>query len=305
MRPGIALAALLALGIAMAGCANPARADTSESITVNGVRRTFDLHVPPRLTGRVPLILSFHGHGGQGKGQARLTGMNALSDRYGFIIAYPDGIDRGWNDGREVNANGVDDVAFANALMGELERRYPIDPKRIYATGFSNGAIFSNYLACNDANRIAAIASVSGYLPAAGAPDCHPARPLAVLQIGGTADPIVPFNGGGIVIAGRSRAEVISFAQNGELWAKSAGCSPTPATTTLAAIAPPDGTSVTRSTFTGCRAGADVVEYAIDGGGHTWPGGLPYLPKFVIGPLSHQFDASEAIVEFFLAHPMK
>ena len=296
-------AAIFVLGIAGPGCANAAATNTTESITVNGMKRTYVLHVPNGLTGRVPLILSFHGHGGDGAGQERLTRMNPLSDRYGFIIAYPDGIDRGWNDGRQANANGVDDVAFANALIDEVENRYSVDPKRVYATGFSNGGVFSNYLGCNLANRIAAVAPVSGSLPVADVPRCHPERALPVLEIGGTADPIMPFDGGTIVVFGRNRGQVISFAQDGAFWAKNASCSATPTTTPLPAIAPPDGTTVTRTSYTGCHAGADVVEYSVNGGGHTWPDGVPYLPKFVIGKVSHQLNASETIVQFFLAHP--
>jgi polyhydroxybutyrate depolymerase len=303
MRVRLFLGALALLGVFASGCANAAATDTSESIMVNGVQRTFVLHVPDGLTGRAPLILSFHGHGGDGKGQARLTGMSALSDRYGFIIAYPDGINRGWNDGRQATRSGVDDVAFANALIDELERRYSVDPKRIYATGFSNGGVFSNYLACNQADRIAAIAPVSGSMPVQDAPYCHPQRAVPVLEISGTADPIMPFNGGSIVIGSRNRGEVISFAQDGALWGKNAGCSAMPSTKALPPIAPPDDTSVTRTSFAGCRSGADVIEYAIVGGGHTWPDGLPYLPKFIIGPMSHQLDASDTIVRFFLAHP--
>jgi polyhydroxybutyrate depolymerase len=303
MRPFLSL--LVLLGVIAATSGRAPATDTTQSITVGGVQRTYVLHVPEGLTGRVPLILSFHGHGGTGAGQARLTRMNPLSDRYGFIIAYPDGVRRAWNDGRQANANGVDDIAFANALIDDLERRYSIDPKRIYATGFSNGGVFSNWLGCNLANRIAAIAPVSGYLPAGDVSECRPQRAMPVLEIGGTADPIMPFAGGSITVLGRNRGEVISFAQDGDLWAKNAGCSANPAVTALPPIASPDGTSITRTTFTGCRADASVVEYAVNGAGHTWPDGVPYMPKMLIGSVSHQLDASEAIVQFFLAHPMK
>jgi polyhydroxybutyrate depolymerase len=306
MKLGVAfIVALALLGVVGAGCAKAEPGDTSESIAVNGVHRTYVLHVPDGITGRVPLILSFHGHGGDGAQQSRLTGFDALSDRYRFIIAYPDGIDRSWNDGRPVNANGPDDLAFAAALADELEQRYSIDPARVYATGFSNGAVFSNYLACNQANRFAAVAPVSGPMPVVDAPNCHPQRAVPVLEIGGTTDPVVPFDGGPIMLAGTNRGEVLSFAQTGAFWAKNAGCAASPAVTPLPAIAPPDGTSVTRTSFSGCHAGAGVVEYAVVGGGHAWPGGPQYLPKFLVGTASRQLDASETIVQFFLAHPKR
>ncbi|HTA37945.1 MAG TPA: hypothetical protein VK760_02655, partial [Candidatus Acidoferrales bacterium] len=170
--------------------------------------------------------------------------------------------------------------------------------------GFSNGAAFSNYLACNQANRFAAVAPVSGPLPVVDAPNCRPQRALSFLEISGTTDPLVPFNGGEVVIAGMRRGEVLSFAQNGAFWAKNAGCAADPTSTPLPAIAPADGTSVTRTSFSKCRTGTAVVEYAVAGGGHAWPGGPQYLPKLLVGTASRQLDASETIVQFFLAHPM-
>jgi len=296
------VAALLMIGFAAAGCANAASMDASQSIDVGGVQRTYLLHVPPAVSGRVPLVLAFHGHGGDGASQERLTGFDALSDRYGFIVAYPDGIDRGWNDGRFPDAKGPDDLGFAAALQDDLERRYPIDTKRVYATGFSNGAVFSNYLACNQSNRIAAIAPVSGSLPVKDVANCHPQRAVSVLEIAGTDDPIMPYRGGTIVLAGRNRGDVISFDQTAAFWAKNAGCSPSPTSTLLAPVGPADGTSITRGTFSHCVGGSDVAEYTVTGGGHAWPGGPQYLPGFIIGRASNQLDASQTIVAFLLAH---
>jgi polyhydroxybutyrate depolymerase len=296
----VAFSLLLAIGAA--GCARAAGGTVTQSIEVAGVTRTYRLHVPPNLSGRVPLILSFHGHGGQGASQERLTHMDELADRYGFIVAYPDGIDRGWNDGRF--PYGADDLGFVAALQNDLERRYPIDVKRVYATGFSNGAIFSNYLACNQADRFAAIAPVSGTLPTAMLPKCVPVRNMPVLQIGGTADPIVPYQGGAIKAGGTIAGNVISFEQNAGFWSQTAYCAIKPVTTELPPVEPSDGTSVTRATYRACAPHIDVVTYTINGGGHAWPDGSQYLPRFLIGIASNQLDASETIVKFFLAHPM-
>ena len=135
-RTHLFFAVLAVVGISGASCAKAAPGDTNESITVDGVRRTYVLHVPDGIAGKVPLVLSFHGHGGDGAWRSRLTGFDALSDRDRFIVAYPDGIDRAWNDGRPVNAKGPDDLAFAAALVDDLEHRYSIDPAaRVFATG--------------------------------------------------------------------------------------------------------------------------------------------------------------------------
>lgn len=297
-----AIAAVLALALgACAGEANYAPG----SIVVGGVTRTYVMHVPAKLGSSVPLLLSFHGHFGTGAGQARLTNFGGLSDRYGFIVVYPDGINRGWNDGRE-GKQGVDDIGLVKALITDFSRRYPIDPKRIYVNGFSNGAMFSQYVGCKLAHQIAAIAAVSGYMPTEDAAGCHPARPIPVLEIGGTADPVMPFTGGEIKLFGFKRgASVLSAKQTISMWTNNAKCKAPSLVATLAPIATNDGTSITRSTYASCVDGTSVVLYTIVGGGHTWPGGPQYAPKLIIGRASTQLNASQTIVEFFLAHTMR
>ncbi|MGA2760647.1 MAG: PHB depolymerase family esterase [Candidatus Cybelea sp.] len=297
-----ALAALLAL--ALGACAGEPN-DISGSIVVGGVTRTYVAHVPAKLGSKIPLMLSFHGHFGTGAGQARLTNFGALSDRYGFIVVYPDGIKRGWNDGRE-GKQGADDLGLVKALIADFSRRYSIDPKRIYVNGFSNGAMFSQYVGCTLANQIAAIAPVSGYMPTEDAAGCHPARPISVLEIGGTADPVVPFTGGEIKLLGfRRGTAVLSAKQTISLWTNAAKCKAPSQVAALAPVATNDGTSITRTTYASCVNATSVVLYTVIGGGHAWPGGPQYAPKLIIGRASRQLNASQTIVEFFLAHPMR
>jgi len=281
--------------------------DLRQSLVSGGVERSYVVHLPSGIVPRKPsaLVLAFHGHLGTGAGQARLSGLDALADRFGFIVVYPDGIDRSWNDGRSTVISKTDDLGFVRALLDDLTHRYPIDAKRVYATGMSNGAMFVQYLACNFADRIAAIAPVAGPLPADDRASCRPSRAISVLEIHGTADPIVPY-GGGAVKNYRARGNggvVLSVAETIAFWAHNAGCSDAPRTERLAPVAPADGTGVVKTTFADCRRGAAVTSYAIDGGGHTWRGGWAYMPRFLIGTTSDQLDASRAIVEFFLAHP--
>ncbi len=241
-----------AAGAILTACAQERdTADTPGSITVAGVQRTYVAHVPPHLGPSVPLVLSFHGHFGTGAGQSRLTRFDVQSDAFGFIVVYPNGIKRGWNDGRTRN-KGDDDIAFVKALIADFSRRYPIDPKRIYATGFSNGATFTQYLGCMDAGQIAAIAPVSGSLPSEDAAECRPARPLPVLEIGGTADPIMPFAGGEITLGKENRGGVLSAQRTIQLWAANARCKAPPSVAALAPIAPNDGTSVTLTRYATC-----------------------------------------------------
>ena len=274
----------------------------SQTLNVNGVQRTYLVGVPAKRS-PMPLVLVFHGGGGRGRGMVRLTGFDDLADRYGFVVVYPDGLRRQWNDGRLPFNNGADDVAFVSALIDRIAQDYPIDRKRVYATGMSNGAMFSQRLGCELADRIAAIAPVSGNMPSALAPTCRPARPVSVIEINGTDDPLVPFAGGNVISP--RMGTVLSSPDTVAFWAKVDGCRHDPTSTALPAIAPPDGTSIVREVFGGCRAGTAVTFYRVNGGGHTWPQGLQYLPRSIIGPASRQLDASDTIVRFFLAHEMR
>ena len=266
-----ALAVIAAVIAVAPGACAAETTDTTGSIVVGGVNRTYVVHVPAKLGSSVPLLLSFHGHFGTGAGQARLSNFSALSERYGFIVVYPDGINRGWNDGRE-GSKGADDIGLVKALIADFSRRYPIDRKRIYVNGFSNGAMFSQYVGCALANQIAAIAPVSGYLPTEDAAGCHPVRPIPVLEIAGTADPIMPFTGGEIKLLGFNRgAAVLSAKQTISMWANNAKCKGPSQSSTLAPIATNDGTSITRTSYVSCVNGTSVVLYTVIGGGHAHP----------------------------------
>jgi polyhydroxybutyrate depolymerase len=263
--------------------------------------------MPAKLGSSVPLVLSFHGHFGTAREQAEVTGFDALSDRYGFIVVYPEGIERSWNDGRPQDA-GSDDVGFVKALIADLSARYPLDPKRIYATGFSNGGSFSEYLGCTLAAQIAAIAPVSGYLPVDDVGVCRPARAISVLAFGGTADPVEPYAGAHVMMGPIDRGYVLSAEATATFWSKNAKCAPTPTVSTLAAAdpaEPDDPTSVTSTAYTGCVDGTDVVLDTIAGGGHRWPGGPRSLLPSAAGIATRRIDGSAAIVEFFFAHPMR
>jgi polyhydroxybutyrate depolymerase len=302
---------LLGIGLILTLSRAPAAGagDPTETIEAGGVARTYMLHVP---AGRdpsksVPLVLAFHGGGGRGRAMVALTGLDAPADRDGFIVVYPDGINRQWNDGRRTAHSTADDVGFIARLIAALAHRFPIDRQRIYATGISNGALFSERLACDLAAEIAAIAPVAGNMPADIAPACAPARPVSVIQISGTADPLVPYGGGQIARPfglGEGGA-VLSVADTIAFWARRDGCGSSPVESTPAAIAPPDGTRVVRAAYEQCARGTSVVLYTIEGGGHTWPGGPQYLPVGLIGRASRQLNASDAIAEFFRLHPIR
>ena len=281
-----------------------ATGDTLAQTTVNGVARSYLVHVPPQKpAGGFAVIFAFHGAGGQGAGMIGLTHFDKLADQRGFIAVYPNGIDRHWNDGRSTITAGADDVGFTRAMIGELTTKYSVNAAQIYATGFSNGAMLTQRLGCELADRISAIAPVSGGLPEDLAPRCHPAKPVSVLYVAGTADPIVPFSGGAVSTYGGLGVggNVLSAEATASIWAATNGCARGANASVLPPTGPLDGTAVSRTLFAPCKSGRAVTLLVVKGGGHTWPGGPQYLPASMIGPASTQVDASAAIVDFFLA----
>ncbi len=298
----------VALAAPLNGCGQRREADTGtvqeRSVRSGGRTRTYLVHVPESYDGSrpYPLVVGFHGHGGQGANQRKMSGMDAVADREGFIVAYPDGVDRGWNDGRGIN-EGVDDVSFTRDLVSEIESEYRIDPKMIYATGISNGGFMSFRLACDAPDLVAGIAPVAALMSVPLEQSNTSTVPVSVLLINGTDDPLVPWDGG--EIGGRlgGRGEAISTGATIDYWVALDGCSTTPAVTELPDGDPGDGTTVTQSSYTGGLEGTAVTLCAVNGGGHTWPGGPQYLPKRIIGLVSRDFVASEYIWEFFKNHP--
>ncbi len=264
-------------------------------LEVAGTRRSFLLYLPTTYrAGRpVPLVLVFHAAGGQGRGIARHTGFTELAEREGFAVAYPDGIGGRWNDGRRPSAR--DDVGFVRALLDSLRREVNVDSTRIYATGISNGAMLSYRLACDLPGVFAAIAPVAGALPVNLSERCVPATPLSVAAFQGTADPSLPYDGGGT-----PPAAVLSAERSVAFWAGAAGCA-TARPEMVVSDSVSDGTRLRRLSYPACSGNRDVVLYTIEGGGHTWPGG-PQASRRV-GRVSREISATPVIWDFFQHHP--
>ncbi len=274
------------------------------SIEWEGRTRTYLLHVPPGLPAEpVPLVLALHGGGGRGVQMETLTGFSALADREGFLVAYPDAWEHHWNDGREDAVSEshrlkVDDAGFLVAMIDAVGREFPVDTKRVYASGISNGAFMSHYLGATKASRIAAIAPVVGGLADPFHKVFSPSEPVAVMIVQGTEDPLVPYPGGDVE-AIRKRGKLIPTEDAARLWSNANGCSGDAATRDL----PDPVEDGCRSTEFRWSGKADVVLWKIEGGGHTWPGGPQYLPVGIVGRVTRDFDATTEIWTFFKAHP--
>jgi polyhydroxybutyrate depolymerase len=265
-----------------------------------GRQRTYALVDPaaPASARPRPLLIALHGRGGTGEGQARLTHLGVLAAREGFLLAYPDGIDKSWADARgftPASQQGVDDVAFLSALIDHLVGTRGADPRRVYAAGMSNGGFLALRLACQLSGRVAAVVAVAANLSTKEVAACAPTRPIPVAFILGDQDQLVPYAGG--MLTG-GRGEVLSGAASAQWFASRNGCGPQPAEDALPDLAPGDGTRTTRARYTGCNAGAEVLLYTVQGGGHAWPGGWQYLPEVFVGKTSRGFDASEEAWRF-------
>jgi polyhydroxybutyrate depolymerase len=306
-------ALLLVLTAAISACAWPAVAidgTAARTLRSGGLMRSYLLHVPAGLPAApAPLVLVFHGGGGTPAEVERETRFSELADRERFLVAYPEGIGHGWNDGRgaatiEAQRREIDDVGFVAALLDDVERGHRVDADRVYSTGLSNGAFFSHTLAIRMAQRFAAIAPVAGGIAAPLGRSFTPAAPVSVLILQGTADPLVPYAGGEIKPPwSDSRGAVLPTDETVRRWVEHDGCARSPREERLPDRDPDDGCRATRLTFGGCRDGTSVVLYRLDGGGHTWPGSAPRLPRRVVGGICRDVDATDVIWQFFRDSP--
>lgn len=271
---------------------------TNGKIVSSNEKRTYLLYVPESYDPNTPapLVISIHGFAEWPAHQMQVTHWNDLADEYGFIVVYPSGTDfpKRWRasvgDGN--SSDSMPDVIFISDLIDRLESEYNIDPARIYANGLSNGGGMSFVLSCTLSGRIAAIGTVSGAFLFPWE-SCDRSRPVPAIIFHGTADPIVPYQGG----PSDSFDVPFPFITDWvERMAQQNGCSG------LSVDLPVQG-KVRGVQYTGCSSGADVIFYTIEGGGHSWPGGEP-LPEFIVGTTTQDIDATKVMWEFFMAHPL-
>lgn len=266
-----------------------AAGDFDRSLTSGGRTRTYELHVPPSYDPTRPasLVVAFHGFTRDGQEMHDVTHFSEVADQKGFVVAFPDGVSGSWNAGvccGIAAGTGVDDVGFVADLVDSLLAEYCVDPKRVFATGFSNGGFLSHRLACELSNKIAAVASVSGVM---GVQTCAPPRAVPVLQIHGTSDPVVPYNGNALL--GYPSVDTTIGG-----WVSRNGCG---------AKREVSRTGSTHcDAWDGCRDAGDVELCTVDGGDHGWPGGGSLWTD--AGPPAG-FVASTTIIDFFDRHPMR
>jgi polyhydroxybutyrate depolymerase len=267
----------------------------NRSFVSSGEKREYVLYVPKSYdrSRSTPLVISMHGAGLWGAAQRDISRWNELADSKGFIVVYPSGA--GGNGVRIWRAEPGDgltkDVRFISDMIDTLSSSYNIDSTRVYANGLSNGGGMSFALSCTLSNRIAAVGLVGAAqtLPWRW---CTDEKPVPVISFHGTADPVVPYNGGASWISPRPFPNVPNWSAN---WAQRNRCRGKPVEATVTS-------DVTRREYTKCAANAAVVLYTIHGGGHTWPGGME-LPEWFVGRTTRSIDATSSMWAFFTEHP--
>ncbi len=305
-------------------CENVAAGDSLSCPTPGVSDRAFDLVVPTSWDGQtpLPLIYAFHGGGGRRSAAESLTCpdgdtsdpacLAAKAIDRGYVLVRPDGTgSRPFRNLRTWNAGGgrgewscvsagacrahVDDMAYLDIVHEELNRLLPIDPDRVFATGISNGGAISHRLACERSERMAAIAPVAGENQFAAAGGACPGG-VALLQLHGTEDPIWEYEtstAGGVIPDDKLK---VGAEESTAAWAQRNGCD---ATFTESALPDPidDGTSAFRIRYENCSSPVELIR--IEGGGHTWPQGDPYLSTSKVGRVSQDFDGDDLILDFF------
>jgi polyhydroxybutyrate depolymerase len=266
------------------------------TIEIRGHQRRYRVHIGKSAQASpMPVVLVLHGRYGTGAGMESLTGFSLLADRVGFMAVYPDGINRSWDGIRAVTgdaaAGGVDDVVFIDAVIDKLASDHPIDLRRIYLVGMSNGGSFVHRLACELPGRMAAIASVAGTIPKALATGYTAAQPTSVMHIHGTADTIVRYLGSST----KESDGLLSASATVGFWSTVGGCLGMPEHTIVEE-------GIRQERYVDCAGGTEVILYVVEGGGHTWPGGRQYLPEQVIGKTVRTLDATSEIWAFFERH---
>ncbi len=279
------------------------RAQTYErSFYSGGDKREFLLHLPGEnpQTG-MPLVIVLHGHGGSGEQIMKETNFNDLSDREKFIVAYPDGLKKSWNDGREKKGDSKsDDVKFLDRLIDTLYSEYGIDTGRVFFTGMSNGGFMSITLAYRLNGRVLAIAPICANMPELLGKVYSLQKPVSVMLINGTDDPLVKWEGGKVGFDfGKARGYSMSTDETIKLFVKENKCSETPVHDEIPDVNEDDNCFAEKYTFRGGLSGAEVVLVKVINGGHTVPGGNQYLPKAVVGNTCMDFKAAEIIWTFF------
>ena len=328
----VSLATALCATAILAGAFTPTSATAADALPPGNLQFTIDfdgsareylVHVPAAVQSgkRLPVVFNFHGGGSDAPAEKAYSQMDATADRHGFIVVYPQGIPpapgqqslRTWNAGKccgPAKRTNADDVGFTLAVLDDLAARTPVDKRRVYATGISNGGMMAYRLAVDASKRVAAVASVAGQVEVTR---FAPSRPVPVMEFHSVDDPRALYNGGvGLPFPGTAIRNQFDSVQEGiDRWVAYDGCHRGPTTGPTQQGQPgsgDEGETATKITYAPCKQGAEVVLWKLTGSGHVWPG-TPIdvsgtARGAVLGEPTKIVDANELMWEFFAEHPL-
>ncbi|MCC6866315.1 MAG: hypothetical protein IT280_09185 [Ignavibacteria bacterium] len=283
--------------------------DINGKITVDGLEREYILHLPKNYGSvPLPLVMVFHGGGGSAEQIKDHVKFNKTADKENFIVVYPNSVDKNWNDGRSGSKlpDDRDDVKFINIMLDTLISTYYINSGRIFATGISNGAFFSIYLALKMSERLVAVAPVCGNIPENLRDNFKLTTPVSLLLINGTKDPLVKYEGGAVGFGDDETKRGVSISTDWtiKIWTDNNFCQNSSKIEQME-DKEDDGCTEEKITYYKCGEDSKVVLIKINGGGHTWPGASQYLPKILVGTVCKDFNANNVIWDFFSSLPPK
>lgn len=273
-------------------------ADSWRAVNIQGKTRRYLLHQPASVAHPAALVIVLHGHGGNARQARAVSRMNGVSDREGFLAAYPNGT--GWMNLPPLSWNAgyccgyaantrVDDVAFISALIDDASRVFPVDPGQVYATGISNGGMMAYRLGCELSGKIAAIAPVAGAL---GVSNCSPKEPVSLIVFHGTADEFVRYEGGKSPSDSNGRIDP-SVADSVRRWVEQDRCA--------SSSQRQQKGNIRKEEYDHCAQNSAIAVYTLNGASHAWPGGAPGW-RFGAVP-TRELSASDVMWEFFRRHP--
>lgn len=287
----------------------PNFADTDDTVPLartlvwGGRTRDYDVYKPVSApAGPLPLVIALHGSSQSADQFRHVAKFSLAAERDRFLVAYPEGVGLNWNDGRDVAGietydQNVDDVGFLNAMVAAVDAEFDVNLSRVYAAGFSNGAIMALRWAQETPETLAGVGCVAGSMPvqlysraAAG--------PVPTLFINSIDDPVLPFDGGTVTYLGFTLGEMASVPDSIEYWVAANNANTEPVATALPDAATYDNCLVQQNFHAPLTGGVDVLAYTISGGGHAWPGG-PQQYEADARPVCYDIDATTLITTFF------
>jgi polyhydroxybutyrate depolymerase len=308
--------------------------ETKETITIDNVDRTFIVHLPSGYDGQRhdPVVVLLHGTNQAADDMEHLTRFNELADKDSIIAVYPNALHGRWNFGvsetprpyrprgpygrpgwgyprfpppqprepqgeRRQQQQRADDIDFFNRMIDKLNTKFAVDISRIYFVGLSEGGFMTMKVGCSLTDRVAAIGTVGAAMPKNMV--CLPSRPLPVVMINGTSDPVVKYDGG---VGKNGHVPTVSVEDTAKQWVKMNRCSEKPAKSKL-----PEkkgGMETKADLYGSCADNVQVALYSVKGGGNTWPGGEQYEPEDTIGKTSQDFNANEEIWSFLVTRKL-